>query len=323
MAFLKEAQNIFEGEDIPVISIQDSNALDAGKIHFIPISLNTKDDDLVVSEEEEEEQQDEDVVDMKIEDKEPEEIEVIQFHFDKIPGAEDQSELPVEEEGDLEVSDSEVTVEEDDIWNWKEPKNVLKWAKNMLENHMPKHTGHDLSGVQACIRFHEDLLSELSRALRADRYNDIDVNLMEELRFGIHQSIERLKEREEQIEGFKYKKKGKKDKKKKAFDESDSDGFVKEAQKSTKINGISICVDMFISGICRIIVNAKTSAGKDPDDIFDKLNKKYKFSDREVLEINFLLSDMGVTLRKDRGKINEEFDSSSEENMDFAPNYLG
>ena len=63
------------------------------------------------------------------------------------------------------------------------------------------------------------------------------------------------------------------------------------------------------------------SAGHDIEDMFTKLTERYKFTDREKLELMQLLSDMGYHVRRDFGApIDEEIDTTSSDNFNWASN---
>ena len=71
-------------------------------------------------------------------------------------------------------------------------------------------------------------------------------------------------------------------------------GLVK---KATKSSGFVYYVNPFIFGLARILVNAKVSQGKNIETLYAKMNDRYKLSDRERLELHFVLNDMGHVVR--------------------------
>ena len=56
-------------------------------------------------------------------------------------------------------------------------------------------------------------------------------------------------------------------------------GMTKEGQKAMGVNsgGVMVTVPLIVSAIARACVNAVITNGKDLEDTFDKLAKKYKF----------------------------------------------
>lgn len=85
-------------------------------------------------------------------------------------------------------------------------------------------------------------------------------------------------------------------------------GFTKTATKSSNFTQY---VDPFIFGLARTMINGKVSQGKNIEDLFEKLDKKYKLDDREKLQLYYLLNDMGYPIR-----------SSPVDHMDRAENYF-
>jgi hypothetical protein len=66
------------------------------------------------------------------------------------------------------------------------------------------------------------------------------------------------------------------------------------------------------------------SAGKDIEDVFDNLAKKYELTPREEMETMQLLADMGYPMRRPRGyHRDEEIDYTSTDNFDWQANYPG
>ena len=66
---------------------------------------------------------------------------------------------------------------------------------------------------------------------------------------------------------------------------------------ATKSSGYLYYVNPFIYSVARIMMNAKVSQGKNIEEVFSKLDDKYKLDDREKLELKFILNDMGHPIR--------------------------
>lgn len=62
---------------------------------------------------------------------------------------------------------------------------------------------------------------------------------------------------------------------------------------ATKSSQFVYYVNPFIFGLARVLVNGKVSQGHNIESLFKTLNARYKLNDREMLELNFLLEDMG------------------------------
>lgn len=250
------------------------------------------------------------------------------FTMPLVPGAIDQSEIILEDEegpAEIEVSDKdgdgEVEVSQPDVWDWKSRGlgNFLKWLQEMIAN-TPQHSGRDTSGVERAIAYFEALDKEITKAMRSDFRNEIDSAKAEEARSEIENGLERLVDRLEKLRTAKYKRY----KKKAKADVDVDDGLVKEAQKATHVGGIVITVPLFISRLARVCINGTVSGGHDIEDLFERLSKKYKLTNREQAELMQLLADFGYPMRRDRGfDLDEKIDETSSDNYDWAGNYPG
>lgn len=248
-------------------------------------------------------------------------VEEIVFVLPKIPGADDDSDIVVEQDGGAEIEIDEpkdVIVESPDQWDWQSRgiSSFLNWLSEMLQN-VPRHTGRDTTGLEKAISYFEAVDKEITKAMRMDYKNEIDSAKAEEARAQIEDGLERLVDRLEKVRTSKYKRFSKK----KKADES-SNKIIKEAN-TTKINGIAITVPLFISFLARTLINGHVSAGHDLEDMFRKLDKKYKLTDREKAELTQLMLDMNFPMRLDRGLLGEDVDVERSDNFDWAANYVG
>lgn len=241
----------------------------------------------------------------------------ISFSLDDIPGAPDAQEIVIQEPDEAEVVEVDIDGDgEPDVWKW-EHKTFLNWIKNMFDN-VPKHSGHDTTGLEKAIAYFEALNKEITKAMRTDYKNEIDAAQAERAREQIEDGIARLLDRLEKVNSTKYKK----TKKKKAGLEYE--GMVKEAQKATHINGIVITVPLLISRIARVCINSMVSAGKDIEDTFEKQSKLYNLDKRERAEVAQLLADMNYPMIQDRGfDVGEAVDKESPNNFDWAQQFRG
>lgn len=239
------------------------------------------------------------------------------FNLSRIPGADNQSDLAVPE---IEVEEEpEVEVVDDDKWSWSLPT-FTKWLTKMMDEtdpEFPRHSGTDTAGLERIISYFSAIDKEISKAVRMDHRNQLPIRVIEKARDTLRKGIEACEERCEEIEAFKYPKK-QKGKKKKA---DASNEMVKEATFTGKM---VVQVPMFISGIARVLINGMVSGGHDIEDMYLKLDKKYKFSDRDKFELMQVLDDMGYPMRRDRGYLpDEEVDGTSSDNFDWNANYSG
>lgn len=229
-----------------------------------------------------------------------------------IPGAEDQGEFVIEP-AEVEVSEEKEVQVEHDPWKWT-VETFLNWLKEKVEQ-VPRHTGKDVSGLERAIAYLKFLAGEISKATRQDIKGQLDCNAVEDARDKIHEGIDRLEARLQQVSAYKYNK----GKKKKA--DSEEQALVKNA---TKTAGFVVNVPLFISHVARVCINSMVSGGHDIENTFQKMAQKYEMTKREQVETMRLLSDMGYHVRRDFGlDLDENLDQTSSDNFDFGANYPG
>ncbi len=252
-------------------------------------------------------------VSIQVGEEEPEAQE-FDFVLPLIPGAEDQSPLEIEPEIKVEEPEEDKVEMPKGSWEWTIPT-FMSWLQDKMSN-MPKHSGRDITGLQRIIAYMKRLAhKEISRAVQNDLDGELDVNKLEEIRNILLDGIERCEEREEILQS----KKSPKKKTKKS--EEERSAIIKEASKSARF---LVIVPLFMSGLGRLCINSMVAGGKDIEDTFDYVSKKFKLSRREEFELMQLLSDMGYAMRRDRGLFRDEpFDATSEDNPELAANYPG
>ncbi len=238
------------------------------------------------------------------------------FLLPLVPGGSNQDDIESEDDNDLDVEEEEdIKVEEVDPWDWSAGglKNFLSWLNVKLKG-VPSHSGTDTTGLERAVAYLESLDRIISQAVRKDIKNELDIGKIENAREEIRKGVSRLEDRLEKVNANRYKKK-----KKKA--DQDQDGIVKEAQKIAGVGSIVVSVPLIISHCARICINSSVSHGHDIEDTFNKLADKYKLSLREKTETRRLLSDMGWYVKDLEGDFDKDFDPSSEDNLNFSPNY--
>jgi len=251
---------------------------------------------------------DEEIVVLEFDNAEP-----LSFVMPSIPGALDESEIVVPEIA-VEEDEEKEEPKEIDPWNWQHGGHAqfIPWVHGMI-NMTPQHSGHDVSGIERALAWIMRLIKEFPKAMSTDFKGEIDVASSEELRDSLHAAVGHMNDRMERILSIKGR-----GKKSKAGAEG---GMIKEAQKATKITGVTITVPLLISGVARTLINGTVSAGHSMEDMYDELKKKYAFTEREEFEIQLLLADMGWPMYQDRGRIGEQVDKSKSDNFDWAANY--
>jgi len=94
--------------------------------------------------------------------------------------------------------------------------------------------------------------------------------------------------------------------------------FTKEAGTAK----LTLVMTPFERAITGTIVNSFVSQGKNPEETYAKLKKKYKFTDRDELSIQQVLADMGYPILKDRGHIGDESEQLNKgKGIEFATQY--
>jgi hypothetical protein len=262
-----------------------------------------------------------------IEVTEPGEIEIV---VEELPGA-----PPGTKDPELEVHEEPIHAEEKEDandakkgkdgkgekWDWSThgPHGFVAWVKERLAA-VPKHSGYDSAGLERAMAYMEKLDSGISKAMRMDLDEELDANKVEKVRAELDDGLSRLQARLDKVK--ESKKSSRKKKKASAEYLIDSDGFIKEAQKITGVQGVYVTVPLLISRIARVCVNGTVSAGHDIEDLYNRQVKKFKLNDREQAEVQQLLFDMGYPIRQDRGFMpDEDLEVSDSDNMDWAANY--
>lgn len=219
------------------------------------------------------------------------------FSLPLVPGGADQSEIEEEEveEEPTEVDEDELNAK-DDPWKWTVPK-FLKWLKGKLDG-VPQHSGRDIAGIERAISYLERLLKECSKAAKQDHDNEIDVDKLEQARDQMYNGIENLEKRLDQIKS----KKNPKKRKKKASDE-----FAEMVKEGARPIDVQVNVSLFISHIARTVMEACIQQGRDAEDVFRYLVKKYDLDDREKVQVVRLLDDSQFGTYVDWGKYGDDF----------------
>jgi hypothetical protein len=253
----------------------------------------------------------------------------VEITIGRLPGAPDDSPEP---QPPIEVSEEPIDVEDqekpedandakkgkNDKWNWSKhgPTGFIAWIKERIDN-VPRHSGLDTAGLERAQAYLEKLDSEISKAMRMDLDEELDANQIEKVRAQIDDGIARLNARLEKV-----KKNKKSVRRKKSEYEYDEDGFVKEAQKITGVQGIFVTVPLMISSLARTCINGMVSAGHDIERMYGDQVQKYKLNDREQLELRQCLWDMGYPMRIDMGvQPEEDLEVSDSDNYNWATNY--
>lgn len=227
--------------------------------------------------------------------------------------------------------------EEEDIRDrdWEKDGDHSKFIDYMQEKitKIPSHSGQTTVGCERAIAYLNKLNGEISKAIRSDEENKIRDEDAEEARDQIFKMIERLENALDKLTRKKQNKRaeimlGKRvfarindgtdiqyfisvsdgssetllpvqleeptDKQVQAF--VSGEGLKKEATKTTKIQ---LFEDPFMHALSRILIESHVTHGKDVDEEFQFLAKKYKLTDRERLSLQEVLLQKGLPFNKD------------------------
>lgn len=176
------------------------------------------------------------------------------------------------------------------------------------------------------------LNGHISRALQGDYEGEIDLKHVEPLRHKIEQTVESLQATLDALANLaKQRKQMRRPNKRGSDDLCDGcgaplwkqggntcivcdEGLVKEAT-TPRYQGMQYQISGFERAIVGILINGKISGGRDIDELYAKMKKKYTITDREELAVIQALGDMGYPQFLDRAKVGEKLDPTDEENF--------
>ena len=207
--------------------------------------------------------------------------------------------------------------------NWEEhrdPSMFMPYLESAYPSGIPSHDGSSMVGCEVALLYLNKLNKEISEALRSDSGSSLDPLVLEDYRVKILKDMVLLKER---MNGLKK-------------DISDATRDITRASNESSISKtattprVQIVATPFERAIAGILINSVVSAGHPFEDVYDYLNKKYAFSERDELSIMQLVIDSGHHIFKDRGAIGSKFDSDSLDGagnismhgVDFIKNYF-
>lgn len=241
---------------------------------------------------------------------------------DLLPGADVRPE-------DLE---DDVEDEETDYANDGDLTKFMDYITEQYPAQIPQHDGRTTLGCERALSFLDKKNNEISRAIREDSDNTLDIQALEDIRISIVRDVLVLKEHLNKLN-----RKVKEDNSKKASAKLppawiapsgksvESDDLVKEAGTPSNI---VITVTAFERAISGIMINAHVSGGHPMEDVYDFLSKKYDLDEREELSIMQIIVDSGFHVFKDRGSYSQKAGEKEVEKedgkqgVDFMRNYF-
>lgn len=275
-------------------------------------------------------------------------VEVMDLGAKRLPGAL----MPM-------LMDEEEEEKESDWEHDKDHKKFLSYLHHRLE-HLPAHSGSTTVGCERTISFLKRLDKEISQAIRTDEDNIIDEDEAEKLRDQIMDYVDDLEEAYSNLMEKKRSKKNAsnvrvgKEVVARIYDGNDikyyipvvqgeeeellevrvaeptdeqvqlfvageeyDHGLTKEAQTAR----IVLVEDPFLHSITRILINSHVSAGRNIEEVYEHLKKKYSFTSREELSIQELLLQKGMPIFKDFGRLGEPADPADGKGIEFSTTY--
>ncbi len=233
----------------------------------------------------------------------------------------------------------------------------IAYIKTRLDN-IPRHSGQTTVGCERAIAYLKRLDRELSRAIQSDDDNVIDEEEAERIRDTILDFVAKLEDAYDKLSARKserFKKKaevrvgntvvarindGVDIKYYLSVDAGEGEEFLpvklaeptdaqvqmfalgeREDMVKSASSKIVLFEDPFLHSITRMLINSHVSAGKDIEEIYDRLKKKYNFTPREELSIQELLMEKGFPMQKDLGRIGEDADPTDQKGVEYNAVY--
>ena len=224
---------------------------------------------------------------------------------------------------------------ETDYANDKDLSKFMSHVEELYPSQIPKHDGTSTVGCERAISFLDRMNADISRAIREDHDNILDIAKLEDVRVNIMRDVLVLKDHLSKLKKQIKDSHSQKDIKassvpswKSPSGRSLSYEQLKGAEKLTKEaatpNNVVIAVSPFERAISGMMINAHVSAGHPMEDVYESLKKKYSLTDREELSIMQLCMDSGFHIFKDRGSYAPEAskDDDGKRGVDFVRSYF-
>jgi len=205
--------------------------------------------------------------------------------------------------------DSEEEERETDYVNDGDLSKFMEYVSGTYPAQIPRHDGTTMLGCEKAISFLDRLNSEISRAIRDDMDDVLDVSSLEQIRVSVMKDTLVLKDHLNKLKK-KFKEMHKSSSVSIAEDngvpvwknaDGDSVSYDELKKEAATPNKMVIAVPPFERAIAGILINAQVSGGNSMEDVWDVLSKKYDIQPREELAIMQVVMDMGFHVFKDRG----------------------
>lgn len=231
------------------------------------------------------------------------------------------------------ISSDDIDEEEEEVeTDYANDGDLSKFMDYIADKYrsIPQHDGQTTVGCERATSYLERLNSEISRAIREDSDNVLDLVALEDIRVSIMGDIVKLKSHLSKL------KKRLKDTQTKKTEASlppawkTSDGSLVSAEDLSKVastpRNLVIAVSPFERAISGIMINAHVSAGHPIEEVYEFLADKYSINEREELAIMQLCMDSGFHVFKDRGSYAPSSEAGGSDKarsgVDFVKNYF-
>jgi hypothetical protein len=204
------------------------------------------------------------------------------------------------------VANKEQSLDEEEGWrSSKDPKLFMPFLQNEIRRIGNPHLWRTKSEKERGLAQLKKLDHFISEALRNDHESVLDVPSIDALRNQLERHID---ECEIALEGIQNMKKQRR-RMRRGEEELD---MVKEAG-TPHFNGISVNITPFERAIVGALINGTVSGGRNMEELYEDVKKKYDLNPREELSIFQILADMGYPTFKDRLRIGEKDGDPSRE----------
>lgn len=209
--------------------------------------------------------------------------------------------------------------EEKDEEEWrisKKPEKFIVFLVNEM-GRLPKinHVLGNKSKMEKALGQYRKLNAYISQALQSDYDDVINTDKVDKIREVIEKINDQLEDALDKINKLTRQKKKMK---RRGEDENE---LTKEAG-TPHFNGFQMVITPFQRAIAGALINGKVSGGKDMEQLWEDVKKKYNMTDREQLEILQILEDQGYPVFKDRLRADEDVDpTETKEKGEWQANY--
>jgi len=186
-----------------------------------------------------------------------------------------------EVEEELVSEQEEVRAKEIEVTHWETPKEFISYLRNKIQA-PPQFPKDSIRGIERQIIFYDNLQGEISKAIKQDA---IDGSL-------IPQELKELDNIDLYINGQIKGLERRKDKLGKAL------AAVRSQLKKKAYTPVPrLTVDPFLDNLVKRCINAKISSGKNIEEVFERLAKKYNLTEREKMAALNVLNAYGYPIR--------------------------